>query len=148
MTQFTLGDDRISLQLLQKSQISQFFGWLEQIGIIYSHTPMATYVNLRTFLNTVHGMNSQEKKIYFLFTYKNLYKCLKGRFVSHIIIAISNCNHCATLDKRLEYIPSSLLIFVGQKAFCSAIRRFSARLFSNKSRSRIAFTILFAKTSA
>jgi hypothetical protein len=58
MAQFTLGDDRISFQLLQKSQISQFFGRLEQIGIIDFHTSMATYVNLRTFLNAVHRVNS------------------------------------------------------------------------------------------
>ena len=93
-------------------------------------------------------MNIREKKIYFLFLYKNLYLCSETRFVSSIGYTHHLCNHYAILEKRLEYIPSSLLIFVGQNAFFSTISRLSDRLFSNKSRLRIASRILLAKIPA
>ncbi len=97
-------------------------------------------------------MNIREKKIYFLFLYQNLYLCSETRFVSSIGYTHHSCNHScnhyAILEKRLEYTPSSLLIFVGQNAFFSTISRLSDRLFSNKSRLRIASRILLAKIPA
>ncbi len=148
MAQFALRDDRISFQLLQKLQISQLFRWFEQIRATIFHTSMATYVNLRTFLNIVHGMNIQEKKNIFPFAYNDLQLRLKTCFISDIRYGHFFCNHCAISDIRLEYNSPSLLIFVRQKAFFSAIRKFSIRLFSSKSRFEIAFAILSARTSA